>query len=260
MADYVNLCLIVMYVRHAESERGGGRRGRGVSTARVRDVTTGRKRFSGICARSRPALRTRVFQQRHVRATPVFLSSSRRISSEGRPRRSPVTACHGRRLSISGSFWCARTTSFVFGAGAQQQPALVSAPQADWLLSPNVTRLRVRPTAEIDPLYLHAYLGVQHAREWMSHRAAATAAPSLSSAVRGRRPLRFPPIEQQCRCVELLGDLGRRAEAYAAYASARRPVTGRTRCAPAAWFGRTAVTAFRQPTTAALSPLFSREP
>ncbi|MFB0630824.1 N-6 DNA methylase [Streptomyces sp. AB3(2024)] len=104
--------------------------------------------------------------------------------------------------------------------GAQQQPALVSASQADWLLSPNVTRLRVRPTAEIDPLYLHAYLGLQHAREWMSHRAAATAAPSLSSVALGHLPLRFPPIEQQRRCVELLGDLGRRAEAHAAYASA----------------------------------------
>ncbi|MFC9702337.1 N-6 DNA methylase [Streptomyces sp. NPDC056943] len=104
--------------------------------------------------------------------------------------------------------------------GAQQQPALVSGSQADWLLSPNVTRLRVRPTAEIDPLYLHAYLGLQYAREWMAHRAAATAAPSLSSAALGYLPVRFPPIEQQRRCVELLGDLGRRAEAYEAYASA----------------------------------------
>ncbi|MFD5766950.1 N-6 DNA methylase [Streptomyces sp. NPDC127049] len=104
--------------------------------------------------------------------------------------------------------------------GVQQQPALVSGTQADWLLSSNVTRLRVHPTAEIDPLYLHAYLGLQHAREWMSHRAAATAAPSLSSAALGHLPVRFPPIEQQRRCLELLGDLGRSAEAYEAYASA----------------------------------------
>ncbi len=104
--------------------------------------------------------------------------------------------------------------------GAQQRPALVSGSQAGWLLSSNVTRLRVRPKAEIDPLYLHAYLGLQHAREWMSHRAAATAAPSLSSAALGHLPVRFPPIEQQRRCVELLGDLGRRVEAYEAYASA----------------------------------------
>jgi type I restriction enzyme M protein len=104
--------------------------------------------------------------------------------------------------------------------GAQQRPALVSGSQAGWLFSSNVTRLRVRPKAEIDPLHLHAYLGLRYAREWMSHRAAATAAPSLSSAALGHLPVGFPPIEQQLRCVELLGDLGRHAEAYEAYASA----------------------------------------
>ncbi|MFD7285223.1 N-6 DNA methylase [Streptomyces sp. NPDC059863] len=104
--------------------------------------------------------------------------------------------------------------------GAQQQPALVSGSQAGWLLSSNVTRLRVRPNAEIDPLYLHAYLGLRYAREWMSHRAAATAAPSLSSAALGHLPVRFPPIGRQRQCVNLLVELGQRADAYASYASA----------------------------------------
>ncbi|MFE0421368.1 N-6 DNA methylase [Streptomyces sp. NPDC058953] len=104
--------------------------------------------------------------------------------------------------------------------GAQQQPALVAGPQAGWLLSSNVTRLRVRPDAVIDPVYLHTYLGLRNAREWMSHRAAATAAPSLSSSALGHLPVRFPPIEQQRQCAHLLGELGQRAEAYAAYAAA----------------------------------------
>ncbi|MFD4115006.1 N-6 DNA methylase [Streptomyces niveus] len=104
--------------------------------------------------------------------------------------------------------------------GAQQQPALVAGSQAGWLLSSNVMRLRVRPDAEIDPLYLHAYLGLQHAREWMSHRAAATAAPSLSSAALSHLPVRFPSIGQQRRCIGLLGELGQRVDAYASYASA----------------------------------------
>lgn len=104
--------------------------------------------------------------------------------------------------------------------GAQQQPALVSGPQTGWLLSSNVTRLRVRADAGIDPLYLHAYLGLRHAREWMSHRAAATAAPSLSSAALGHLPVRYPPMGQQRRCVDLLGELGQRVEAYASYVAA----------------------------------------
>ncbi|MFH8513771.1 N-6 DNA methylase [Streptomyces gelaticus] len=57
-------------------------------------------------------------------------------------------------------------------------------------------------------------------REWMSHRAAATAAPSLSSAALGHLPVRFPPIGQQRGCVNLLGELGRRVDAYASYAAA----------------------------------------
>lgn len=104
--------------------------------------------------------------------------------------------------------------------GAQQQPALVSGPQAGWLLSSNVMRLRVRSHAEIDPLYLHAYLGLRYAREWMSHRAAATAAPSLSSAALEHLPVRFPPIGQQRRSVDLLGGIARSADAYASYVSA----------------------------------------
>ncbi|WP_328845613.1 hypothetical protein [Streptomyces sp. NBC_00258] len=81
-------------------------------------------------------------------------------------------------------------------------------------------RLRVRPNVEIDPLYLHAYLSLRYAREWMSDRAAATAAPSLSSAALGHLPVRCPPLGQQRRSVDLLGELGRRADAYASYASA----------------------------------------
>ncbi|MFE6282611.1 N-6 DNA methylase [Streptomyces sp. NPDC057877] len=104
--------------------------------------------------------------------------------------------------------------------GAQQRPALVSGTQTGWLLSSNVTRLRARPDVEIDPQYLHAYLGLRYSREWMSHRAAATAAPSLSSAALGHLPVRFPPIGHQRRSVRLLDELGRRADAYASYVSA----------------------------------------
>lgn len=104
--------------------------------------------------------------------------------------------------------------------GAQQQPALVSGTQAGWLLSSNVTRLRVLRDAEIDSLYLHAYLGLRYAREWMSNRAAATAAPSLSSAALGHLPVRFPPIGQQRLSMDLLGELDRHADAYASFVSA----------------------------------------
>ncbi|MFJ3881414.1 N-6 DNA methylase [Streptomyces sp. NPDC090077] len=137
-----------------------------------------------------------------------------RIVDEPRHRVSWQMAERFKKFEVhANDIVCVRT-------GAQQQPALVSSSQEAWLLSANVTRLRVLRTAEIDPRYLHAYLGLRHAREWMSHRAAATAAPSLRSEALGHLPVRFPPIEQQRRCVELLRDLHQSAEAYASYASA----------------------------------------
>ncbi|WP_159393528.1 N-6 DNA methylase [Streptomyces sp. TN58] len=137
-----------------------------------------------------------------------------RIVDEPRRRVSWQTAERFKKFEVHvNDIVCVRT-------GAQQQPALVGARQEGWLLSANVTRLRVLPRGDIDPLYLHAYLSLRYAREWMANRAAATAAPSLRSEALGHLPVRFPPIAQQRRCVELLGDLGRRTEAYEAYASA----------------------------------------
>ncbi|WBB64333.1 hypothetical protein O7599_18270 [Streptomyces sp. WMMC500] len=138
-----------------------------------------------------------------------------KIADEPRNRVPPETAERFKKKFglLPNDIVCVRT-------GAQQQPALVCGPQAGWLLSSNVMRLRVRPDAGIDPLYLHAYLGLSYAREWMSHRAAATAAPSLSSAALKHLPVRFPPIGQQRRSVDLLRGLGRRADAYASYVSA----------------------------------------
>ncbi|MFH9783272.1 N-6 DNA methylase [Streptomyces sp. NPDC017225] len=137
-----------------------------------------------------------------------------RIADETRDRVSCQTAERYKKFELlPNDIVCVRT-------GAQRQPALVSGTQAGWLLSSNVVRLRVRLNAEIDPLYLHAYLSLRHSREWMSHRAAATAAPSLSSAALGHLPVRFPPIWQQRRSVALLDELGRRADAYASYVSA----------------------------------------
>lgn len=137
-----------------------------------------------------------------------------RIADETRDRVPWETAERFKRFELlPNDIVCVRT-------GAQQRPALVSGTQTGWLLSSNVTRLRVHPDVEIDPQYLHAYLGLRYSREWMSHRAAATAAPSLSSAALGHLPVRFPPIGQQRRSVRLLDELGRRADAYASYVSA----------------------------------------
>ncbi|MGW6027675.1 N-6 DNA methylase [Streptomyces sp. NPDC055214] len=136
------------------------------------------------------------------------------IADETRDRVPRQTAERYKKFELlPNDIVCVRT-------GAQRQPALVSGTQAGWLLSSNVMRLRVCLNAEIDPLYLHAYLGLRNSREWMSHRAAATAAPSLSSAALGHLPVRFPPIGQQRRSVDLLNELGRGAIAYASYVSA----------------------------------------
>ncbi|MFD6326343.1 hypothetical protein ACFWOL_26550 [Streptomyces sp. NPDC058442] len=143
-----------------------------------------------------------------------------KIADEPRNRVSWRTAERFKKFELlPNDIVCVRT-------GAQQQPALVSGPQTGWLLSSNVTRLRVCAGAGIDPLHLHAYRGLRHAREWMSHRAAATVAPSLSSVAPGHLPVRYPTTGQRRRCVDLLGELGRRVDAHASYVTALgRPKT-----------------------------------
>ncbi|MGA5223690.1 N-6 DNA methylase [Streptomyces koyangensis] len=170
----------------------------------------------------------------HIQAGPSYtrLRTVERSVDHGVPLVFPQDLVDGRIRSTSGKRlpWSVASGFAKFElnpgdivcvrTGAQQQPALVTEAQAGWLLSSNVHRLRVSPEAGIDPRYLHAYLCLRHARDWMSHRAAATAAPSLSSAALGHLPVRFPPLAQQLRCVKLLGELRRRAEAHAAYGSA----------------------------------------
>ncbi|MEX3102697.1 MULTISPECIES: type I restriction-modification system subunit M/S [unclassified Streptomyces] len=104
-------------------------------------------------------------------------------------------------------------------SGAMRPPAMATSEQEGWLLSPNVVRLRLREhSVAVDPEYLLDYLALPRCMEWMSNRAAATAAPSLSRDALGHLPVWLPPMEQQRRVVQAVNALRDQISAHREYA------------------------------------------
>ncbi|MGP4043529.1 N-6 DNA methylase [Streptomyces sp. 2A115] len=104
-------------------------------------------------------------------------------------------------------------------SGAIRAPAMATAEQEGWLLSPNVVRLRLyEHSVAVDPEYLLDYLASPRCMEWMSNRSAATAAPSLSRDALGHLPVRLPPLEQQQRAVQMINTLRDQVLAHREYA------------------------------------------
>ncbi|MFD7258372.1 N-6 DNA methylase [Streptomyces sp. NPDC059874] len=105
-------------------------------------------------------------------------------------------------------------------AGKPGPPAIVRADQVGWLPSGNLTRLRVRKDAEVDPDYLLAWMSRPDVLAWVEDRSAATAASSISTGTLGRLEVRLPPLLEQRRIAELLAVLEAQARAHAELAAA----------------------------------------
>lgn len=105
-------------------------------------------------------------------------------------------------------------------AGKTGPPAIVRADQAGWLPSANLTRLRVRKDAGVDPDYLLAWLSRPEVLAWVEDRSAATAASSISTGTLGRLEVRLPPLPEQLRIAELLAGLEEQALAHRELAAA----------------------------------------
>ncbi|MFF3838222.1 N-6 DNA methylase [Streptomyces sp. NPDC001930] len=114
-------------------------------------------------------------------------------------------------------------------SGAITQPALVRPPQAGWLMSPNVIRLRVteQHAGRVLPEYLFHFLCLDETVAWMQDRAAATAAPSLRSESLGSLRIPLPDLAEQREVVAALNDLDELDRAHRAVAASVR----RTRAA-----------------------------
>ncbi|MFF5447106.1 N-6 DNA methylase [Streptomyces sp. NPDC012888] len=105
-------------------------------------------------------------------------------------------------------------------SGKTKPPALVTPDQSGWLMSPNVIRLRPREAAEVDPAYLLNWLHREEVRAWVTDRAAATAAPSISVATLGRLEVRLPPLPEQRRIAAVLQSLDEQARTHQQLAAA----------------------------------------
>ncbi|MFD5934137.1 N-6 DNA methylase [Streptomyces sp. NPDC060333] len=137
-----------------------------------------------------------------------------RISDTGEERISGELA---RRLAHfeleAGDIVCVR-------AGRTGPPALVRPEQAGWLPSANLTRLRVREDASVDPGYLLAWLSRPEVLTWIEDRSAATAASSISTGTLGRLAVRLPPLPEQRRIAGLLARLEEQVLAHRELATA----------------------------------------
>ncbi|MDA5283690.1 type I restriction-modification system subunit M/S [Streptomyces sp. Isolate_45] len=105
-------------------------------------------------------------------------------------------------------------------AGKTVPPALVEASHADWLMSTNLIRIRVKQDAEVHPDYLVTWLRRTEVITWIEDRSAATAVPSISTAALGRMKVRLPSLLQQRRIAELTNALEDQALAHRALAAA----------------------------------------
>ncbi|MFG2873843.1 N-6 DNA methylase [Streptomyces sp. NPDC048337] len=143
---------------------------------------------------------------RHLKVGRVTDTGEERVSAELAAR------CKDYRLQ-GGDILCVRS-------GKVGRPALVSAAQEGWLMSPNVIRLRVKPNLEVDPGYLLAWLSRPEAIAWVEDRSAATAASSISTASLGGMDVRLPPLPEQRRIAELLDSLEEQARAHQELAAA----------------------------------------
>ncbi|WP_424217707.1 N-6 DNA methylase (plasmid) [Streptomyces sp. BI20] len=150
---------------------------------------------------------------RHFRAGRITDTQDERVSAE-------LARRLGHFALEAGDILCVR-------AGKPGPPAIVRPDQAGWLPSANLTRLRVREDADVDPDYLLAWLSRPEVLGWVEDRAAATAASSISTATLGRLQVRLPAPAQQRRIADVLAHLQEQVLAHEELAAALT----RARCA-----------------------------
>ena len=100
----------------------------------------------------------------------------------------------------AGDIVCPRT-------GELGRGGVVSAEQQGWLLGPGCIRLRLRPTANVDPGYLVHYLNTPEARSWLDRNATGSAIKTLSTRIFAELPLPLPPMAQQRAIAAVLNQL-----------------------------------------------------
>ncbi|MGW7443252.1 N-6 DNA methylase [Kitasatospora sp. NPDC054795] len=150
-------------------------------------------------------------QRASGRHTPVVFSRHLRDGRIGEildERVSPEAAQRLERFELAvGDIVCIRT-------GAMKPPAIVTEREEGWLLSTNLFRLRMVEFARVDPEYLLGYLSLPRSMEWITDRAAATGAPSISAASLGQLLVALPPLQEQLEVAATLRSLDEQIAAH----------------------------------------------
>jgi Type I restriction modification DNA specificity domain len=117
-----------------------------------------------------------------------------------------VEAAHRSRYRIrSGDLLCART-------GTIGRLALATAEQTGWIFGTGL--IRIRPSQQVDPLYLSLYLTHPAVQDWFSRNAGGTAIRNVNTRTLGSLPVSLPPLATQRAIGRTLGALNEKIAAH----------------------------------------------
>lgn len=105
----------------------------------------------------------------------------------------------------TGDLLCART-------GTIGRLALVTAEQSGWIFGTGL--IRIRPSREVDSLYLSLYLTHPGVQDWISRNAVGTAIRSINTRTLGSMPVSLPPLQIQRAIGQALDALNEKIAAH----------------------------------------------
>ena len=178
----------VASIRVRERDPSGGAMPSGWTTVRLGDMCELRpgpssRRLQGV-ARSETGVP--LVKPKHLRDRRVSAPDPERLAENAVERLSRFALEQGDILFI-------RT-------GSPGSASLVGPDQAGWIFDTNLTRLRPRPSAGLDPAYLLGFLSLPRTVRWVEDRAAtATVIGSIDTRTLGGLQVPLPPLSEQHR-------------------------------------------------------------
>jgi type I restriction enzyme M protein len=136
---------------------------------------------------------------------PKHISNRRIVATDHDKVPRDVAETFSKFQLEAGDILCVRS-------GTTGPSALVEKPQAGWLSSTNL--LRLRPN-KVNPDYLLGYLSLPAVMEWIQNRSRATTAiPSISAQSLGQLSIVLPPLAEQRRIGAALSAFDEQIEAH----------------------------------------------
>ena len=94
--------------------------------------------------------------------------------------------------------------------GSVDRCSYVDAAHDGWMFSGRC--LRVRPNAELDPMFLYYYFCLEETKQFVRNIAVGATMPSINTKLLGEVPITFPCVDKQKRIAQLLAAIDDKIE------------------------------------------------